>query len=283
MIKIGEYNKMRATRQTDNGVYFTDEQEKDEALLPNKFIPDELFEDDILELFVFKDHENRLTATTQQPKITLNKFAFLQVKDVNDIGAFLDWGMEKDLLVPYREQPTDLIEGHWYIVFLYLDERSGRLVATARYLNRLKNRNVDVKPGDEVELLIDNETDLGRNVIIKHRFKGLIFKSDIFQELERGMTCKGYVKAVRPEGKIDISLEPTGVEKISANAQKILARLEGSEEGFLPLTDKSDPALIKKELQMSKKTFKQALGGLYKRRWIRLEKDGIYLQERQEP
>ncbi|HFA51360.1 MAG TPA: S1 RNA-binding domain-containing protein [Bacteroidetes bacterium] len=282
MIKIGEYNKLRAVRQTDNGVYFTDKEETAEALLPNKFIPDELFEDDILELFVFKDHENRLTATTQEPKITLNKFAFLQVVDVNDIGAFLDWGLEKDLLVPYREQPTDLIEGHWYIVFLYLDDRSGRLVATARYLNRLKNRNVDLKPGDEVELLIDNETDLGRNVIVNHRFKGLIFKSDIFQELERGMTCKGYVKAVRAEGKIDISLEPTGVEKISANAQKILAKLEESENGFLPLTDKSDPALIRKELQMSKKTFKQALGGLYKRRMVRLEKDGVYLQERAE-
>ncbi len=279
MINIGEYNELRAVRQTDNGIYLEDE-DGNEALLPNKFIPDDLYEDDMMRVFVFKDHENRLTATTQEPKITLHKFAFLEAVDVNEYGAFLDWGLDKDLFVPFREQPSELIAGHWYIVFLYLDDRSGRLVATARYLKHLKNRKVELKPGQEVELLIDNETDLGRNVIVDHKYKGLVFKSDIFRELQRGETCKGYVKAIREEGKVDIMLEPAGVEKISASAQAILSKLE-SGDGFLPFHDKSDPALIKKELQMSKKTFKQAIGGLYKRKLVRLEKDGVHLVKQQ--
>ncbi len=276
MIKIGEYNNLRAVRQTDNGIYLEDKHGK-EALLPNKYIPDDLYEDDMLKVFVFKDHENRPTATLQEPKITLHKFALLEVRDVNEYGAFLDWGLDKDLLVPFKEQPGRMSAGNKYIVFLYLDEQTDRLVASGRYLKFLKEHNIDLKAGDEVDLLIDNETELGINVIVNHRYKGLVYANELFQNIERGDNCKGFVKRIRDDGKIDISLDLTsGVEKISASAQDILSRLEAN-NGFLPLHDKSDATLIKKELQMSKKTFKQAIGGLYKRKLIRLEKDGIHL------
>ncbi len=280
MIKVGEYNKLRAVRQTDNGIYFVDKEETDEVLLPNKFIPDELYEDDILNLFVFRDHQGRLTATTQKPKITVNNFAYLLVRDVHEQhGAFLDWGLDKDLLVPFRNQPERMEAGKHYIVYLYEDNISGRLVGTANYLKYLNNREVHFKEGEEVDLLIDNETELGFNAIINNRCRGLIFHSENFKEVKVGDRCKGYIKLIRKDGNIDLSLHGTTLDKVSANAQKILKLLHKN-GGTLPYHDKTDAAIIRSELQMSKKTFKQAIGGLYGRRKIRIEKDGLVLLEK---
>jgi uncharacterized protein len=259
MINIGEINRLSAARRTDNGVYLTDEDRSGEVLLPNKYVPEDIAEGDVLEVFIFNDSEDRITATTATPKIKLHEFACLQVRDVTPVGAFLDWGLEKDLLVPFKEQPGRMKKGGWYMVFLYLDGETDRLVASGRYQKFLQKENITVKPGEEVNLIIDDPTDLGVNVIINHRFRGLIYQNELFQKIRRGDRLTGFIKNVR---------EP--------NAEKILAELKAS-QGYLRLTDKSDPDDIAEVLEMSKKTFKKAVGALYKQRLIRLEKDGIYL------
>jgi predicted RNA-binding protein (virulence factor B family) len=277
MIKIGDFNKLKAVRQTDNGVYLVDKEETAEVLLPNKYIPDDLYEDDIIEVFVFKDHEARLTATTQKPKITVGNFAYLLCKDVNEIGAFFDWGLDKDLLVPFRNQPDErLQEGKKYVIFLYEDGVSGRLVGTATYLRYLRHKEVALAEGQEVDLLIDGETEIGYSAIINSTYRGLIFKSENFKKVKIGQQCKGVVKLVRKDGNVDLSLHGTTLDKVSENAQKILNLLQEN-DGFLPYHDKTKAEVIQKELEMSKKVFKQAIGGLYSRRRIRIEKDGLYL------
>ena len=281
MIRIGEYNRLKAVRQTDNGVYLVDKKETGEVLLPNKFIPEDLYEDDIIEVFVFKDHEGRLTATTQKPKITLHKFAYLQARDVNEYGAFMDWGLDKDLLVPFREQSERMEAGKFYIVYLYIDGISGRLVGTSRYLRYLKNKHIELDVDEEVDLLIDNETVLGVNVIINDRYQGLVYSNEFFHKLKRGDRCKGFIKHIRHDNRIDVVFNPNTFDRISSSAQKILALIR-KRDGFLPYHDKTDAGIIRKELEMSKKTFKQAIGGLYSRRKIRIEKDGLYLVQRSE-
>lgn len=276
MINIGQINHLRAVRSTDNGVYLTDEEGSGEVLLPNKYVPEDISEGKVLEVFIFNDSEDRITATTAEPKIKLHEFACLQVRDVTQVGAFLDWGLEKDLLVPFKEQPGRMIKGGWYMVFLYLDGETDRLVASGRYQKFLKKENITVKPGEEVELIIDDPTDLGVNVIINHQFRGLIYQNELFQKIRRGDVRKGYIKNVREDGKIDVTLQKPGYGKVEPNAEKILSKLKEN-QGYLRLTDKSDPDDIAEILEMSKKTFKKAVGALYKQRLIRLEKDGIYL------
>jgi len=276
MIHLGKYNRLKIVRQTDNGVYLTDEEGAGEVLLPNKFVPEKWETGDQLKVFIFRDSEDRITATTATPLIKLNEFACLQVRELNNIGAFLDWGLDKDLLVPFKEQPGKMIPGNWYIVYLYLDEKTDRLAASGRYQKFLQKENIHVRAGLEVNLLIDNQTELGLNVIINNRYRGLVYENEIFEPLRRGDRRKGYVKLVREDGKIDVSLQKPGYGKVEPNAGKILAQLRAN-EGYLRLTDKSDPDDITELLEMSKKTFKKAVGALYKERLIRLEEDGIYL------
>ncbi len=276
MISIGEINHLSAVRRTDNGVYLTDEDRSGEVLLPNKYVPEDIAEGDVLEVFIFNDSEDRITATTATPKIKLHEFACLQVRDVTPVGAFLDWGLEKDLLVPFKEQPGRMKKGGWYMVFLYLDGETDRLVASGRYQKFLQKENITVKPGEEVNLIIDDPTDLGVNVIINHRFRGLIYQNELFQKIRRGDRLTGFIKNVREDGKIDVTLQKPGYAHVEPNAEKILAELKAN-QGYLRLTDKSDPDDIAEVLEMSKKTFKKAVGALYKQRLIRLEKDGIYL------
>lgn len=276
MIYLGEYNSLKIVRQTDNGVYLTDEENSGEVLLPNKFVPESWDVGDVIQVFIFKDSEDRITATTDKPLIKLNEFACLQVRDVNDFGAFLNWGLDKDLLVPFKEQPGKMIPGNWYIVHLYLDEQTNRLAASARYQKFLQKQFIRLQAGEAVDLLIDDQTELGINVIINNRYRGLIYQNEIFEKLRRGDRRKGYVKLVRPDGKIDVTLQKTGYARIEPNGEKILAQLKAN-HGYLLLTDKSDPDDIAEALKMSKKTFKKAIGTLYKQRLIRLEEDGIYL------
>lgn len=276
MINIGEINHLRAVRRTDNGVYLTDEDGTGEVLLPNKYVPEDLEFGDVLDVFIFTDSEDRITATTADPKIKLHEFACLQVRDVTPVGAFLDWGLEKDLLVPFKEQPGRMRKGGWYMVYLYLDEETDRLVASGRYQKFLQKENIQLKIGQEVDLIIDDMTDLGVNVIINHQYRGLIYQNELFRKTNRGDRLKGFIKNVREDGKIDVTLQKPGYAKVGPNAEKILAQLKAN-QGYLRLTDKSDPDDITELLEMSKKTYKKAIGALYKQRLIRLEKDGIYL------
>jgi len=272
---LGEYNLLRIDRILDQGAYLVDDEEND-VLLPNKYMAENAQVDDEIEVFVYNDSEDRLIATNLTPKFTLNEFAFLQVKDVNRFGAFLDWGLEKEILVPFSEQNQRMEIDRWYIVRLLLDEKTNRLVASNKLHKFIETDFISVEIGEEVDLLVFERTDLGYKVIINNVHQGLIYANEIFKELNVGETLSGFVKNIREDGKIDISIQKQGYQNVEPNAMKILEILK-EKEGFLPLTDKSQPEDIYSQLEMSKKTFKKAIGGLYKRKLIRFTEEGIYL------
>jgi hypothetical protein len=275
MITLGEYNLLRIDRILEQGAYLVDEEEND-VLLPNKYMAENAQVDDVVEVFVYNDSEDRLIATNLTPKFTLNEFAFLQVKDVNRFGAFLDWGLEKDIMVPFSEQNQRMEVDRWYVVRLLLDEKTNRLVASNKLNKFVETDFISVEVDEEVEVLVIERSDLGYTVIINHVHKGLIFANETFRELNVGETQKAYVKNIREDGKIDISLQKQGYVNVEPNAKRILEMLKEN-EGFLALTDKSQPEAIYSQLHISKKIFKKAIGSLYKSKLIRLDKEGIYL------
>jgi len=275
MIELGNYNELEILRDTSVGLFLGSEGGT-EILLPNKYVPRNYEIGDKLNVFCYLDHDERPVSTSLDPFVKRNKFGFLQVAEVNNIGAFLDWGLEKHLLVPFREQREKMKEGQWYVIYCYLDEQSFRLVASNKLDKFLDNEKLTVKKGEQVDLIITRLTDLGWEVIINDRHKGLIYGNEVYRKISIGTKTMGFVKNVRPDNKIDISLQPLGVESLEPTANKILSRLEES-EGYLPLHDKSKPDDISNELQMSKKSFKKGIGVLYKARKIEIKEDGIYL------
>ena len=277
MIEIGKYNTLTAARRIVHGMVLVDE-EGDDVLLPKKFVPEELEPEDTIEVFVYTDSEDWPVATTQRPKAILGQFAYLQVKEVVPFGAFLDWGLDKDLLAPFAEQSKKMERGKGYLVYLLLDEQTGRMIASSKLNKFLETENIELEEKQEVELLIGPQTDIGYNAIINHRYRGLLYKSDLFRTVQPGDQCKGYVKTIRPDKKIDLSLRQPGYAHVEPNAEKILQLLEKN-NGFLGLHDKSAPEEITARLQMSKKTFKKAIGALYKQKLVRIEEDGVYLAE----
>lgn len=273
MLFIGKYNNLTILRLTSVGMFLGDV-EGEEVLLPNKYVTDEMEIDDTIRVFVYNDSEDRPVATTETPKIIRNEFAYLQVKDVNDYGAFLDWGLLKDLFVPFREQKDRMQLGEWYIVFLYLDHKTSRLLASSKWNAFVENDRLTVKEGDEVDLLVAERTDLGFNVIVNQYHKGLIYSNEVFKNIAIGDQLKGYVKKIREENKLDISLEKQGYEKVEPTTLRILEELEKG-NGFLDLSDNSEPEEISRRLEMSKKTFKKAIGALYKAGKITITPAGI--------
>lgn len=274
MIKVGQDNCLKILRETSVGLYLGDEEGED-ILLPNKYVPENFEIDQEIEVFVYRDYADRKIATTLVPKIKLHQFAFLKVAAVSKVGAFMDWGLEKDLLVPFTEQRQRMQEDRWYVVYLDLEEETDRLFASNKLDKYIKNEELDVAVNDEVELIIRAETKLGYNAIINHKFQGLIFDSDIYQDLRVGEEMKGYIKNIRPDNKIDISLQPLGYQKsFDVNSDRIMEILEEN-GGFMPYNDKSDPDDIADEFGMSKKAFKKAIGGLYKSKLIQIEARGI--------
>jgi len=275
MIKIGEYNRLKFVRTTSVGLFLSDEENND-VLLPKKYIPENVKEGDYLEVFVYKDSEDRPVATTLNPKIQLNKFAFLKAVQVNQVGAFMDWGLEKHLFVPFREQSLKMETGKNYIVYMYLDEKTQRLVASSMVNKFLSNASLSVKEKEEVEVMIWKRSDLGTNVIVNHRHRGLIYDNVMFNKVKPGEVFKGYIQKIRNDNNLDIQLQLPGYQNIEPNAEKILQLLKIN-DGFLSLTDKTDPEIIYKRLEMSKKTFKKACGLLYKKNKIKINEAGIYL------
>ncbi len=275
MIYIGQKNTLTILRQTDPGLYLGDD-EDNVILLPNKYIPEDFKIGDKLSVFVYLDHEERPVATTIEPYINLNEFAYLRCEDVNKYGAFLDWGLEKQLFVPFKEQARPMKVGRWYIVYLYLDDKTNRLVASSKTNKFLNNENLDIKAFDEVSILVTHLTDKGANVIINGKYKGLIYLEDIFEDIRTGDRLTAYIKKIRPDNKIDVVLQAPGYKSIEPNAQFILDELKIA-GGFLPLHDKSNPDAIKNELGLSKKSFKKAIGTLYKNKQILIKEDGIEL------
>lgn len=275
MIHIGQYNTLEVLRFTSVGAYLGDEEDND-ILLPNKYLTHNLQEGDRITVFVYNDSEDRPVATTEEPLIKLQEFAYLRVKSTAEFGAFLDWGLEKDLLVPFKEQGVKMKENGIYLVYMYLDEKTDRLVATAKINKHLLKTVEDLEIGDEVNLLICDETDLGRKVIVNNSYSGLIFKDQLSKIVQTGSQEIGYVLNIREDGKIDISLDKIGNEKYDEYSSKILAYLNDN-NGIIHLTDRSAPDEIRALLSMSKKSFKRAIGNLYKERKIELLSDSIRL------
>lgn len=275
MIYLGTYNTLEILRETSVGLFLGDEEGTD-LLLPNKYIPESYKIGDKLEVFCYLDHEERPVATTLNPFIIRDKFALLRVAEVSEYGAFMDWGLEKHLLVPYKEQRSKMKEGQWYVVHCYLDDKTFRMVASNKLDKFLSNENLTVTVSEEVSILVTRMADIGWDVIINNKHKGLIYESDVFKPLNIGDQLKGYVKNIRPDNKIDISLQPIGLDALEPAAMQIIAYLN-ERDGFMELGDKSTPEEIKDRLQMSKKTFKKALGTLYKNKQVDLRPDGVYL------
>jgi len=275
MIKIGDYNTLEIIRETDQGLYISDE-EGNEVLLPNRYVPETFQIWDKLEVFVYLDNEERPVAVTDNPYIKVNEFAVLRCNQVTQHGAFLDWGLLKELFCPFKEQAFKMKAGGWYLVYCYIDDETGRLVASSKTNRFLDNKKLTVKPFEEVDLIVSHPSEIGMNVIVNEKHAGLIFKEDLFKDLSIGDRLKGYVKKIRPDNKLDIGLGKVGYRNIEPSAESILKKLDLN-SGYLNLTDKSNPEAIKESLQMSKKSFKKAVGTLYKQRLIEIKDDGIYL------
>ncbi|MCP9762704.1 CvfB family protein [Lacihabitans soyangensis] len=278
-MEVGKYNTLQILRGTSVGMYLGDEEGND-VLLPHKYIPENAQIGESIEVFIYRDSEDRLIATTLKPLILLNQFAILEVVAATQFGAFLDWGLEKDLFVPFKEQNHKLQKGQYVPVYLYLDEQTDRVVASAKVHKYFKNLDgVDLEEGQEVDLLVFEKTELGHNVVVNNLYKGLVYENETFRRLAWGDTTKGYVKLIRDEGKIDISLQPLGFLKtLEPNQKAILDKLQQS-GGTLNLSDSSDPIEIQEVLEMSKKAFKKAIGVLYKDKKIIIKSDSIVLNQ----
>lgn len=273
MIELGNHNVLEIVRDTSVGLFLTSNTGV-EILLPNKYVPKVYEIGDSLRVFCYLDHEERPVATTLDPYVKRNAFGFLKVVEVNKIGAFLDWGLEKHLFVPFREQRDKMKEGQWYVVYCYLDEQSFRLVGSNKIDKFLNNDDLTIALNDEVDLLVTRLTDLGWEVIINNKHKGLVYSNEIFKRVAVGNSLKGYIKNIRPDNKVDVTLEPIGHKVLEPAAEKIYKVLM-DHGGFLGLHDKSDPRDITRDLEMSKKTFKKGIGTLYKARKIEIGEDGI--------
>ena len=275
MIKLGEYNTLTILRETEPGLYLGDEEEN-VVLLPHKYKPEEYEIGQELKVFVYLDNEERPISTTLDPFLQLNTFGYLHCSAVTEFGAFMDWGLEKQLFVPFKEQARPMKQGSWYIVYLYLDEKTNRLVGSSKTNAFLQNENLTVEPFQEVEVLITHITEKGANVIVNGVHKGLIYVEDIFEDIRSGDRIKAFIKNIREDNKIDVVLQRIGYRSIEPNANYIREELEAA-GGFLPLHDKSAPDEIKNQLGMSKKSFKKAIGTLYKDKQILIKEDGIEL------
>ena len=281
MIQIGKYNTLTILRDTQVGLFLGDANSNsdglDGILLPNKYVPKVFEIGEELTVFVYLDHEERLVATTLEPYILLNEFSLLRVNYVNNIGAFLDWGMEKDILVPFKEQARPMEKGKRYLVYLYIDEKTNRLVASSKTNQFLSNDDLDIQNGDEVDLIVSHITEIGINVIINEKYRGLLYKDEVYDDAIRtGDRMFGFIKNIRPDNKIDVSLQKQGYENVEPNSEIIIDELRAN-RSFLRLNDNSHPDDIRTVLKMSKKTFKKAIGLLYKQKIIDIKEDGIYL------
>ena len=276
MAELGKYNILTVSKKTPQGVYLVDEDDR-EILLPNKYVPSKCDIGTKLNVFVYLDSEDRIIATTKSPKAEVGEFASLTVKDVNNVGAFLDWGLEKDLFVPFKEQRRTLRAGEDAVVFIYIDDETDRLLASTK-LNKFLSKNIEqISSGDEVDILVATRTDLGYNCVVNNKYSGLIYQNEVFQEVSTGDKLKAYAKKVRHhDAKIDICLQKSGYDKVGDLPSQILKKLK-LQAGFMPVNNKTPPEKIYDLFGVSKKTFKMAIGSLYKERKIIITDNGIKL------
>ncbi len=274
MIEIGKHNTLRVVKEVDFGIYLDGGEEYGEILMPSRYVPEGTEPEQELEVFIYNDSEDRIIATTEKPYATVGEFRFLKVKAVNRTGAFLDWGLPKDLLVPFREQKAKMVEGGTYLVYVYLDTETDRIVASAKIDKFLDNLIPEFEPGEQVDLLVAEKTEMGFKVIINSAHWGMIYENEIFSPVEPGQYVKGYIKKVRDDDKIDVTLQKEGYGQVDSISKGILEKLEEA-GGFLAVNDKSPAEMIYHLFGISKKNFKKAIGALYKQKLITIEPEGI--------
>jgi predicted RNA-binding protein (virulence factor B family) len=275
MKEIGQILELEALKDTPQGVYLITDDGK-EILLPNKYVPADIKMGELVEVFIYTDSEDRPIATTLEPKVKLNQCAFLKCIDVNQYGAFFDWGMEKDLMVPFSEQFLRMTSGKRYLIYLYKDEMTNRMVGTTKMGRFIRENKLEIKTGDQVNLLVSGETEIGYKVIVNNKHYGMVFKNEVFKPIEIGEKMKGYLQRVRKDDKLDITLNSSNLSEVEVLANKIFERLL-KEDGKLNFSDKSTPEVIYKEFQVSKKAFRRATGMLYKERKIIITPEDITL------
>jgi predicted RNA-binding protein (virulence factor B family) len=275
MAEIGKINTLNVVRETENGVYL-DGENLGEILMPRKFVTDEVKASRQATVFIYSDSEDRLVATTENPLAMVGEFAFLEVIETNHIGAFLDWGLPKDLLVPMSEQKAKMAEGKTYLVHVFLDEKTNRIAASAKIDKFLDTVPPDHERGEKVDLLIAEETEIGYKAIVDNQHWGILYKNQVFRPLSPGENLEGFINKIRDDDKIDLLLEKPGYGKIDPISEKLLETLREN-NGFLALNDKTSPEIIQSLLGISKKNFKKAVGNLYKKKLIDFKSDGIKL------
>jgi predicted RNA-binding protein (virulence factor B family) len=276
MVEIGKTNTLRVVKEVDFGLYLDGGEQFGEILIPTRYVPEDAEVDHYLDVFIYLDSEDRIIATTEVPMAQVDEFAYLKCIGTTGFGAFLDWGLSKDLLVPFREQAHDMAQGLSYFVHVYLDEETERIVASSKTNQFLDNSPHSFVEGDEVNLVIGTRTDLGVRAVVNNKYSGLLYHNEIFENIRPGMKMKGYVQKVREDEKLDISLQKPGYSKVEGIAGEILDRLERA-GGYLEINDKSSPESIKHVFGISKKVFKKAVGALYRDRMITIEPEGIRL------
>jgi uncharacterized protein len=273
--QIGRMNRLKALRRTENGVY-VDGGELGEILIPQSTIKGDLALGSEVEVFIYHDHQSRLTASLLRPEAEVGGFAYMKVSAVTDIGAFMDWGLQKDLFVPFSEQNVKFEEGRIYLIHVYIDEKTGRIAGSAKVNKFLKQASDEFREGDEVGIMICNRTEIGYNVIINDSYRGIIHNSDVLGSLKEGEKTKGYIKPLREDKKLDVSLQKSGYGKVLELTDVIIKKIKES-GGSISVTDKSPSEEIFAMFKVSKKTFKQAIGALYKQKVILIGPDRITL------
>lgn len=274
MVRVGEYNNLKVLKTVDFGVYL--DGYGDEILLPKRYVPSDLKDGNEILVFVYHDNEGRLIATTDKPVATVGEIAMMEVADVTTHGAFLKWGIMKDVFIPVSYMDRRMKTGDKRLVMLVVDAQTGRVTATEKIDQFISNYELSVKENDEVDILVFQQTDIGYKVIINSKHMGVLHYNEMFRELETGDKLKGYIKAIRPGNKIDVSPGVKGYDRVKSEEERVLEMLRNN-DGYLPLNDKSDPEEIYARFGMSKKTFKMTLGALYKKRLIEFTQTGTKL------
>lgn len=278
MAELGKSDTLKVVKIVDFGVYL-DGGLLGEILLPRKYVPENCPIGRPIEVFIYHDSQDRMIATTQKPLAQVGQAALLKVKAATEIGAFLDWGLPRDLFVPFREQKQRMDSGKSYIVFVYLDEKSQRVVASSKLDKFIHQQPVSFGEGEMVKLLIYDRTEMGYKAIVNGTHWGMLYENEVFRELRRGQQIDGYIKKIRDDDKIDLCLQRPGYAEIPDFAELIIKQLR-EHNGFLALTDKSSPEKIYNIFGISKKTYKKALGALYKRKLIEIRPNGIRITDK---
>lgn len=272
-LRMGQYNRLKVIKQLDFGIYL--DGYEDEILMPTQYVPADVEIGDFLDVFIYRDSEDRVIATTLEPYGTVGEFAYLTVNAATPLGVFLDWGLPKDLFVPFKQQRENMVVGKSFLVFIHLDTQTDRIVASAKIERFLDEDVSELSEGMQVDLLPYEYTDMGIKALINQRYMGVLYRDEVFKPIELGKPTTGFIKKIRSDQKVDLALSEQSYNRIEGSKSDLYEKLMAA-NGFLPFTDKSDPALITRTFEMSKKDFKKAVGGLLKEKKITLKEDGIY-------